>query len=71
MIKTVEKSHAFDKLLEKHKLYKCLRITAWIKRLSWIKRFVSNCQKTKRSGSLKTDEIEHQVNSGFTENNSK
>ena len=31
-----------------------LRITAWIKR------FLNNCQKTKRSRPLKTDRIEHQ-----------
>ena len=41
-------------MLEKHKLYKFLRITAGIKR------FLNNCQKTKRSRPLKTDKIEHQ-----------
>ena len=41
-------------MLEKHELYKFLRITAWIKR------FLNNCQKNKRSGTLTTDGIEHQ-----------
>ena len=41
-------------MLERHRLYKFLRITAWIKR------FYYNCQKTKRSGPLKTGETEHQ-----------
>ena len=44
MMTTIEKSDTFDKLLEKHELYKFFRLTAWIKR------FVNNCQKTKRSG---------------------
>ena len=47
MTTTVKKSDIFDKLLEKHELYKLLKITAWIKR------FINNCQKTKRSGRLK------------------
>ena len=52
---TIEKTDVFDNLYEKHKLYNFfLRITAWIKR------FLNNCQKTKCSGPLKTDEIEHQ-----------
>ena len=42
-------------MLEKHELYKFLRITAWIKR------FLNNNQKTKRSGPLKTDKKEHQT----------
>ena len=54
MTTTIEKSDTFDNLLEKHELYKFLRITAWIKR------FLNNCQKTKRSSPLKTDETEHQ-----------
>ena len=54
MTTTIEKSDIFDNLLEKHKLYKFLTITASIKR------FLNNCQKTKRSGPLKTDETEHQ-----------
>ena len=54
MTTTIEKLDIFNKLLEKHKLYKFLRITAWIKR------FLNNCQKTKRSRPLKTDRIEHQ-----------
>ena len=54
MIPTIEKSGIFDKLLEKHELYKFLRITAQIKR------FLNNCQKIKRSAPLKTDETEHQ-----------
>ena len=54
MTTSIEKSDTFDKFLEKHELYKSLRRTAWIKR------FLSNCQKTKISGPLKTDEIEHQ-----------
>lgn len=32
MTSTIEKLDIFDKLLEKHELYKSLRITAWIKR---------------------------------------
>ena len=40
MMTTIEKSDTFDKLLEKHELYKFFRLTAWIKR------FVNNCQKT-------------------------
>ena len=54
MTTTIEKSDTFDKLLEKHKLYKFLRLTAWIKR------FFNNFQKTKRNNPLKTDETEHQ-----------
>ena len=54
MTTTIEKSDIFDNLLEKHKLYKFLTITASIKR------FLNKCQKTKRSGPLKTDETEHQ-----------
>ena len=54
MTTTIEKSDIFDNFLEKHELYKSLRITAWIKR------FLNNCHKTKRSGPLKTDETEHQ-----------
>ena len=54
MTTTIEKSDIFDNFLEKHELYKPLRIT------TWIKRFLNNCQKTKRSGPLKTDETEHQ-----------
>ena len=50
MTATIEKSDTFDNLLEKHELFKLLRITAWIKR------FLNNCQKTKGSGPLKTDE---------------
>ena len=37
-ITTIEKSDIFYKLVEKHELYKFLRITAWIKR------FLNNCQ---------------------------
>ena len=54
MTTTIEKSDTFDKLLEKHKLYKFLRLTAWIKR------FFNNFQKTKRNNPLKTDETQHQ-----------
>ena len=54
MTTTIEKSDTFDNLLEKHELYKFLRITAWIKR------FLNNCQKIKRNGPLKTDETEQQ-----------
>ena len=54
MTTTIDNSDTFDNLLEKYELYKFLRITAWIKR------FLNNCQKTKCSGSLKTDETEHQ-----------
>ena len=54
MTTTIEKSDIFDNLLEKHELYKFLRITAWIRR------FLNNCQKSKRSGPLKTDETKHQ-----------
>ena len=54
MTTTIEKSDIFNNLLEKHELYKFLRITAWIAR------FLNNCQKTKRSGPLKTDKTEHQ-----------
>ena len=63
MTTTIEKPDKFDKLLEKHVLYKFLRITAWIKGV------LNNCQKTKPSGPFKTDEIEHQKNSGLKENN--
>ena len=63
MTPTIEKSDTFDKLLEKHKLRKFLRITAWIKR------FMNNCQKTKRSGPLKTSKKEHQKKSGLKEKN--
>ena len=54
MTTTIEKSDIFHNSLEKHELCKFLRITASIKR------FLNNCQKTKRSGPLKTDETEHQ-----------
>ena len=54
MTTTIEKSATFDKSLEKHKLYKFLRKTVWIKR------FRINCQKTKCSDPLRTGEIEHQ-----------
>ena len=54
MTTAIECSDTFDQLLEKHEFYKFLRITAWIKR------FLDNCQKTKRSGPLKTEEIQHQ-----------
>ena len=54
MTTTIEKSDTLDNLLEKHELYEFLRIAAWIKR------FLNTCQKTKRSGPLKTDETEHQ-----------
>ena len=54
MTTTIEKSDIFNNLLEKHELYKFLRITAWIVR------FLNNCQKTKRSGPYKTDKTEHQ-----------
>lgn len=53
MIPTIEKLYTFDKLLPKHELYKLLRITAWIKK------FINNCYKIKRSGPLKTDEMKH------------
>ena len=49
-------------MLEKHKLYKFLRITAWIKR------FLNNCQKTNRNGLLKTKQSIKR-NSGLKENN--
>ena len=54
MTTTIDKSDTFDKLLEKHELYKFLRITVWIKR------FFYSCQKTKHSGPLKTDETKYQ-----------
>ena len=54
MTTTIEKSDTFEKLLEKHELYKFLRITAW--RFN----FLYNCQEIKRSDPLKTDETEHQ-----------
>ena len=54
MTTTIEKSNTFDKFLEKYGLYKFFRTT------SWIKRFLYNCQKNKRSDPLKTNEIEHQ-----------
>ena len=54
MTTTIEKTDIFHNLLEKHELCKFLRITAWIKR------FLNNCQKTKRSGPLKTNETEYQ-----------
>ena len=50
MTTTIEISDTFDKFLEKHKLYKFLRITAWIKR------FVN---RTKHSGPLETDDIKY------------
>ena len=54
MTTAIEKSDALDKLLEKQELYKFFSIT------DWTKRTLNNCQKIKRSGMLKTDEIEHQ-----------
>ena len=54
MTTTIEKSDTLDNLLEKHKLYKFLRISAWNNK------FLNNCQKTKRSDPLKIDETEHQ-----------
>ena len=54
MTTAIKKSDTLDNFLEKHQLYKFLRIT------DWIKGFLNNCQKTKRSGPLKTDETEHQ-----------
>ena len=54
MTTAIEKSDIFDNLLGKHELYKFLRIAAWIKR------FLNNCQETKRSDPLKADETEHQ-----------
>ena len=47
MTTTIEKLDSFDKLLEKHELNKFLRIT------DQIKRFINNCQKTKRGSQLK------------------
>ena len=54
MTTAIEKSDIFDNLLGKHELYKFLRIAAWVKR------FLNNCQETKRSDPLKADETEHQ-----------
>ena len=53
MTPTIEKLDTFDKLLVNYELYKLLRMTAWIKK------FINNCYKTKLSGPLETEEIEH------------
>ena len=63
MTTTIEKSDTFDTMLEKHELYKFLRIIAWIKR------FLNNCQKSKRNGPLKTTNQSIRRNSGLKEKN--
>ena len=54
VITTVEIQDDFDLLLHKFSLHKALRISAWILR------FISNCRKSKKSGSLTIVELVNQ-----------
>ena len=56
MSATVDALDMFDKLLAKYEFWKFLRKT------SWIFRFLNNCRRTKQSGPRTTSEIEERKN---------